>query len=452
MLYFNPPPLSSAFFNGFNYMFETWTDWTFSSTTPYSHKLESGLHLNTGDGEWWWLLVTISGGALVGLIRCLPSFPSHVDGLFREVRDLHVDPSHAPLVFVTSCLSLGLGASVGPEAAMGNAGGAIGSLIGNMRDQSDRRKAISAFCGMAGAMGALFPSPMLAVLLMHELSVTSRPGDSRFNAAVTAPIESFVDGATDPSLAQHDFMEQVTLGGIAATAGYAVFYGLAEYTYIDPVNRVNHVTPGGYNHTNYDLFDLRGLKDFGLIISVSDYETWHLAAAVPLGIFAGLIGVVGLVLLGVFRKVNVRVRGRLAERGLPPKAIEVIMPTLGGLLFGLIAVAWPLTLGDGALQLPHVIKRAYEGDWIKQVDGGIRAGGSIKAVTTDPTITLGTLWGTLIGKLLSMGICLGFGFVGGQIFPCIYAGVCAGMIVCRVVPGVPVTLAVPCMMSAVPAR
>jgi hypothetical protein len=55
------------FFNGFNYVFETWTDWTFSSTTPYSHKLETGLGLNTGEGELWWLLVTVSGGALVGL-------------------------------------------------------------------------------------------------------------------------------------------------------------------------------------------------------------------------------------------------------------------------------------------------------------------------------------------------------------------------------------------------
>ena len=442
------------FFNGFNYVFETWTDWTFSSTTPYSHKLETGLGLNTGEGEWWWLLVTVSGGALVGLIRTLPSFPSHVDGLFREVRDLHVDPSHAPLVFLTSCLSLGLGASVGPEAAMGNAGGAIGSLIGTLRSQSDRRRAISAFCGMAGAMGALFPSPVLAVLLMHELSVTSRPGDSRFNAAVTAPIESFVEGAADPNLAQHDFMEQVTLGGIAATAGYAVFYGLAEYTYIDPVNRVNHISPGSLNrtYTAHDAFDLRGLKEFGLIISVSEYETWHLLAAVPLGVFAGIIGVVGLVLLGAFRKANVRVRERLAKRGVNAKAIEVAMPMLGGLIFGMIAVAWPLTLGDGALQLPHVIKRGYSGDWIKLVDGGIREGGGIKASTASPTITVGTLWGTLLGKLLSMAACLGFGFVGGQIFPCIYAGVCAGMIVTRVLPGMPVTLAVPCMMSAVPAR
>jgi len=157
------------------------------------------------------------------------------------------------------------------------------------------------------------------------------------------------------------------------------------------------------------------------------------------------------VLLGAFRKLNVRIRGRLRDRGLGEKAIEVIMPTLGGLLFGLIAVAYPLTLGDGALQLPHVIKRAYEGDWIKAIDGGMRNGGSIRAVTAVPTITVGTLWGTLVGKLLSMAICLGFGFVGGQIFPCIYAGVCAGMIVCRVVPSLPVTLAVPCMMSAVPA-
>ena len=231
--------LALFFFNGFTAAFDFWT-----GRSGYKDNLEQGEKLNFGEGDWSWLFVTTVGGVLVGLMRAIPSFPSQLDGLFREVRDLSVQPSHAPLIFATSCLSLALGASVGPEAALGNIGGALGTLLGELRDQSDRRKAISAYCGMAGAMGALFPSPVLAVMLMHELTVTSRPGDSRFNALVGSPSMSFADAAVahaTPSSSQHDFMEQVSLGGIAAVAGYASFYGLAEYTYFQPQFRHRHI-------------------------------------------------------------------------------------------------------------------------------------------------------------------------------------------------------------------
>ena len=50
-------------------------------------------------------------------MRLIPIFPKSVDGLFREVRDLHVDPKSAPLIFISSCISLAVGASVGPEVS-----------------------------------------------------------------------------------------------------------------------------------------------------------------------------------------------------------------------------------------------------------------------------------------------------------------------------------------------
>ena len=52
---------------------------------------------------------------------------------------------------------------------------------------------------------------------------------------------------------------------------------------------------------------------------------------------------------------------------------------------------------------------------------------------------------------MSMAICLGFGMVGGNIFPCIFAGCCAGLIATNLFPALPVTLTVPCMMAALPA-
>ena len=109
-----------SFFNGFNKLFDTWTGPT------YKENLKAG-NMEYNSGEWHWLYVTTGGGLIIGLLRLSSYMPARVDGLFREVRDLEVDPAHSPLIFLVSCLSLGFGASVGPEAAMGNVGGGVGT-------------------------------------------------------------------------------------------------------------------------------------------------------------------------------------------------------------------------------------------------------------------------------------------------------------------------------------
>merc|ERR1719198_2291710 len=52
-------------------------------------------------------------------------------------------------------------------------------------------------------------------------------------------------------------------------------------------------------------------------------------------------------------------------------------------------------------------------------------------------------------KMLALGISLGFGFIGGQIFPIIFVGACAGA-VANLVSGVPIYVTVPCFMAGVP--
>jgi H+/Cl- antiporter ClcA len=56
---------------------------------------------------------------------------------------------------------------------------------------------------------------------------------------------------------------------------------------------------------------------------------------------------------------------------------------------------------------------------------------------------------TMFMKILTLSISLGFGFIGGQIFPCIFIGTCAGTIA-TIVSGVPIIVTVPCFMVAVP--
>jgi len=51
-------------------------------------------------------------------------------------------------------------------------------------------------------------------------------------------------------------------------------------------------------------------------------------------------------------------------------------------------------------------------------------------------------------KLVTLSISLGFGFVGGPIFPFIFTGTCMGIVVQMLVEDVPPVIAISCCMVA----
>ncbi len=99
--------------------------------------------------------------------------------------------------------------------------------------------------------------------------------------------------------------------------------------------------------------------------------------------------------------------------------------TLGGTIFGLIGVALPLTMFTGSDQLGTVL-----------ADAG--------------TLGVGLLVALLIGKMLAFGVSQASGFVGGPIFPALFIGGTAGVLVHQIIPGVPLGLAFTCLLAAVP--
>jgi len=101
--------------------------------------------------------------------------------------------------------------------------------------------------------------------------------------------------------------------------------------------------------------------------------------------------------------------GRLFDR---LKVPDIAKSVLGGIIFGVVGVALPLTMFSGADQLKTVVGRAS-------------------------SLGLGLLIATLIAKMLTFGISQGSGFVGGPIFPSLFIGGTAGVIVHLVIPGVP---------------
>jgi H+/Cl- antiporter ClcA len=144
------------------------------------------------------------------------------------------------------------------------------------------------------------------------------------------------------------------------------------------------------------------------------FEDWQLLAGIPLGLFAAVL----VTLLVVFFKLAAVLFGRLKLPG-------IAKPALGGVVFGLVGVALPLTLFTGSDQLKTVLK-----------DAG--------------TLGVGLLIAVVIAKLLTFAVSQESGFVGGPIFPALFIGGTAGVIVHQVIPGVPLGLAFTCLLAAVP--
>ena len=144
------------------------------------------------------------------------------------------------------------------------------------------------------------------------------------------------------------------------------------------------------------------------------FEDWQLLAGIPLGLFAALL----VTVLVAFMRLTARLFGRL-------KLPAIAKSALGGVVFGLLGVALPLTMFSGSDQLKTVL-----------TDAG--------------TLGLGLLIAILIAKMLTFAVSQGSGFVGGPIFPSLFIGGTAGVFVHQVIPSVPLGLAFTCLLAAVP--
>jgi H+/Cl- antiporter ClcA len=181
------------------------------------------------------------------------------------------------------------------------------------------------------------------------------------------------------------FIKALTTQIVASSASFAVYFVIAGAVFVDE-----------YQMPKYT------------------YHDWQLLAAIPIGVFAAAV----VTLLMVFTLVSARLFDRL-------KVPDIAKSVLGGVIFGIVGVALPLTMFSGADQLKTELDHAG-------------------------TLGLGVLVAALIGKMLTFGVSQGSGFVGGPIFPSLFIGGTAGVVIHHVIPGVPLGLAFACMLAAVP--
>ena len=309
------------------------------------------------DGSLWWVAVTAGAGVLVGVMRRAFRVPVKLPGTVGELKAQRVEPAPVPAAVAVSLVSLVGGASLGPEGGLGMMGGGLGTWISERRKLSEEMRATNTLTGMSGAYGGLLSSPILAVILVLEIA---RPKAAR--------------------------MADTLVGGLlASTVAFAVYFPIAGSTFVG-------------------LYSLPAFQ----------YKDWQLLAAVPLGLVAGALALITVVVIGLMSKLT----ASLVKR-------TILRSTIGGIAFGLVGVALPLTLFTGTGQLATVIH-----------DGTALGAGLLIAV--------------VFAKILVFALCEATGFIGGPFLVMLFIGGTAGTAAHVLIPGLPEGLAFTAMFAALP--
>ncbi len=165
----------------------------------------------------------------------------------------------------------------------------------------------------------------------------------------------------------------------------------------------------------YSLFIFLAGGTLGGEYTFPPYPGFHfvyLLYAIPLGIVGALAG---LVFIYLFRELHYLMR--------PLEHHTVIRGVIGGVVFGLIAMHFPLTLFSGEQQLETLLKT------------GLRMG-------FFSLLLLGLM------KIIATCLCINAGFVGGRIFPAFFAGGAIGMAIYLLFPAIPLAVCMLCVLSA----
>jgi H+/Cl- antiporter ClcA len=108
-------------------------------------------------------------GLLVGLVYRVFRLPARYPGFIDELEAGEVEPRSAPGALAIAILSLSGGASLGPEAPLGTAGGAMGTWLARRSQADGAGVRQMTFIGISGAFGGLLSTPIGGPLLAFEL-------------------------------------------------------------------------------------------------------------------------------------------------------------------------------------------------------------------------------------------------------------------------------------------
>jgi len=182
------------------------------------------------------------------------------------------------------------------------------------------------------------------------------------------------------------FADTLVGGLLAASVAFAVYFPIAGATFV-----------GIYTPPSYQ------------------YEDWHMLAAIPLGLAAGALALVTVIAIALMKRLTA-----------PLARFPILRPVTGGIVFGLVGVALPLTLFTGTDQLTTVIN-----------EGAALGAGLLIAI--------------VVAKILVFAVCEATGFIGGPFLVMLFIGGTAGVTAHVLLPGLPEGLAFTTMFAALPA-
>ena len=160
-------------------------------------------------GKWTIIIIPVIGGLIVGLFNRFFVGEEKVHGTAAVIQSVALSGGRlhyksAPVKALASALSLGAGASVGPEDPAVQIGANIASMLGQWLHLTDDRIKTIVAAGAGAAIAAAFNAPIAGVFFALELVLGEIGGNALWLILVAAVISSVFTQAvsgTEPAFA-----------------------------------------------------------------------------------------------------------------------------------------------------------------------------------------------------------------------------------------------------------
>ncbi|MBW4472362.1 MAG: chloride channel protein [Stenomitos rutilans HA7619-LM2] len=300
-------------------------------------------------GFWTLACVPVLGGFLVGTMRwLLKDFGPSLSALIAAAQGLgNVSPLRASAKAVAASVSLGTGASLGPEGPSVEIGANIGVLIGQTLQMSKERQRLLLGAGAAAGLAAGFNAPIAGVFFALEVVL----GTTFATSAVSVVLLSAVVAA---------LIAQIGLGGQPP-------FTLPSYEVRSPLELPLYL----------------GLGLFASLVSIAYTQSIQTAQQLFDGQISGL-----------------RWMGRL------PSALR---PAVGGLCVGMVALQFPQILGIGYETVEAMLRDAHFSLLLllsllitKLVMTAVSLGSGLVGGLFAPAMFLGASLGAVYGKAMAI--------------------------------------------------
>lgn len=300
-----------------------------------------------GWGAWTLAFIPCLGGLIVGVMRWIwKDFGPSLSALISApVGSQQVEPPKFVAKAIAAAISLGTGASLGPEGPSVELGGNIGILLGQALQVSQDRQRLLVGAGAAAGLAAGFNAPIAGVFFALEVVL----GTSFATSAVSVVLLAAVVAA---------LISQIGLGGQPA-------FILPSYDVRSPLELPLYL----------------GLGLFASLVSIAYTQAIRLAQR---GLQGELPGLTGL------QKIPI-----------------VLRPALGGLMVGLVALQFPHILGIGYETVEAMLQDVHFSLLLllsllvaKLVMTAVSLGSGLVGGLFAPAMFLGASLGSAYGKVL----------------------------------------------------